>query len=25
MAITCQNGKMKGYWYSEGYLRTTSS
>lgn len=25
MAINCHNGKMKGYWYSEGYIRTTSS
>lgn len=24
MLMTCVNGKMKGYWYSEGYLRTTS-
>ena len=25
MAITCVNGEMKGYWYAEGYIRTTSS
>ena len=23
--MTCIKGKFKGYWYSEGYLRTTSS
>ena len=22
--MTCVNGKFKGYWYEEGYLRTTS-
>ena len=22
--MTCFNGQYKGYWYSEGYLRTTS-
>lgn len=25
MAITCHNSKIKGYWYAEGYIRTTSS
>lgn len=25
MAISCVNGKMKGYWYADGYIRTTSS
>ena len=25
MAITCVNGRMKGYWYADGYVRTTSS
>lgn len=24
MMMTCVNGKFKGYWYEEGYLRTTS-
>ncbi len=24
MMITCVNGKFKGYWYAEGYIRTTS-
>ena len=24
MLMTCVNGSFKGYWYSEGYLRTTS-
>lgn len=24
MLMTCVNGKFKGYWYEEGYLRTTS-
>ena len=24
MLMTCTNGRFKGYWYSEGYLRTTS-
>ena len=24
MLMTCVNGKFKGYWYGEGYLRTTS-
>ncbi len=23
--ITCHQGKIKGYWYSEGYIRTTST
>jgi tubulin monoglycylase TTLL3/8 len=23
--ITCVNGIIKGYWYQEGYVRTTSS
>lgn len=23
--LNCSNGKMKGYWYKEGYVRTTSS
>ena len=23
--MTCVNGVMKGYWYQDGYLRTTSS
>lgn len=23
--LTCSNGIMKGYWYKEGYVRTTSS
>jgi hypothetical protein len=23
--ITCINGIMKGYWYRDGYVRTTSS
>ena len=22
--LTCHNGIIKGYWYKEGYLRTTS-
>ena len=22
--MTCVNGIMKGYWYEEGYVRTTS-
>ena len=25
MLITSVNGLIKGYWYSEGYVRTTSS
>ena len=25
MAITCTNGRIKGYWYADGYIRTTSS
>jgi hypothetical protein len=25
MMITCVNGILKGYWYREGYVRTTSS
>lgn len=24
MLMTCVNGVFKGYWYDEGYLRTTS-
>ena len=24
MLMTCVNGKFKGYWYSEGYIRTSS-
>lgn len=24
MMMTCVNGKFKGYWFEEGYLRTTS-
>jgi len=24
MMMTCINGQIKGYWYSEGYIRTTS-
>jgi hypothetical protein len=24
MMMTCINGQFKGYWYSEGYIRTTS-
>lgn len=23
--INCSNGMMKGYWFNEGYVRTTSS
>lgn len=23
--MTCVNGLVKGYWYREGYVRTTSS
>ena len=23
--MTCVNGIMKGYWYQDGYIRTTSS
>ena len=23
--ITCVNGYVKGYWYQDGYVRTTSS
>lgn len=23
--ITCVNGLIKGYWYKDGYVRTTSS
>ena len=25
MMITCVNGFIKGYWYRDGYVRTTSS
>lgn len=25
MMITCINGNFKGYWYAEGYIRTTSA
>jgi tubulin monoglycylase TTLL3/8 len=25
MLITCINGSFKGYWYEEGYIRTSSS
>lgn len=25
MMITCINKKIKGYWYEEGYIRTTST
>lgn len=25
MMISCVNGIMKGYWYEDGYVRTTSS
>ena len=25
MMITCINGYIKGYWYKDGYVRTTSS
>lgn len=25
MMITCFNGQFKGYWYDEGYVRTTST
>jgi tubulin--tyrosine ligase len=25
MAINCHNGKLKGYWYADGYIRTTST
>lgn len=25
MMITCVNGIIKGYWYQEGYVRTSSS
>ena len=24
MMITSVNGKIKGYWYEQGYIRTTS-
>ena len=24
MLVTCHNGKIKGYWYQEGYIRTSS-
>jgi hypothetical protein len=25
MMVNCCNGRMKGYWYREGYVRTTST
>ena len=25
MMVTCVNGVLKGYWYRDGYVRTTSS
>jgi len=25
MMISCINGIVKGYWYKEGYVRTTST
>ena len=25
MLICCINGNIKGYWYEEGYIRTSSS
>jgi len=25
MLLTTINGKLKGYWYEEGYIRTSSS
>ena len=25
MLISCVNGIFKGYWYEEGYIRTSSS
>lgn len=25
MLLTCINGHIKGYWYKEGYVRTTST
>lgn len=25
MLMTCVNGIVKGYWYKEGYVRTTST
>lgn len=25
MVVTCVNGRIKGYWYADGYIRTTSS
>jgi len=25
MMMTCINGKVKGYFYKDGYVRTTSS
>ena len=25
MMITCVKGLIKGYWYKDGYVRTTSS
>jgi len=25
MMLNCAHGRMKGYWYREGYVRTTSS
>ena len=24
MLLTCTNGSIKGYWYDEGYIRTSS-
>ena len=25
MLITINNGKLRGYWYQDGYIRTSSS
>jgi len=25
MMMTCVNGQIKGYWYKDGYVRTTST
>lgn len=25
MLMSCMQGRMKGYWYKQGYVRTTSS
>ena len=25
MLMNCTNGQMKGYWYADGYIRTTST